>query len=271
LQTIPIVGKPPRSMGFSPYFKVGIDQLAIRSAIMYHPSMTFRKIPPPGFQGLRDDLPIRRYFRRLPHWRQAGATYFVTFNLYDSLQVAAIEALKQRRLTFDHENPPPHNDEQIEEKARRLAQLEERWLDAGHGSCMFKSRGLRDRLCELFLSRNLDGGEDDSDARYALGAWTIMPNHVHVLVRPLHDEITPLEEVLRLWKGASARELNRVREGTGPVWFQESHDRIVRDTEHLWRCLQYIGSNGALAGVDEDAYGRWVCSSWRAEGWDFDG
>ncbi|MFT7514497.1 MAG: REP element-mobilizing transposase RayT, partial [Candidatus Omnitrophota bacterium] len=52
--------------------------------------------------------------------------------------------------------------------------------------------------------RNLDGGEDDSDARYALGAWTIMPNHVHVLVHPLHDEITPLEEVLRLWKGASA-------------------------------------------------------------------
>ena len=34
--------------------------------------------PPPGFQGLRDDLPLTVYEQLLPHWRQEGATYFVT-------------------------------------------------------------------------------------------------------------------------------------------------------------------------------------------------
>lgn len=41
--------------------------------------------PPPDFQGLRPDRPLTMYHRKLPHWRQDGATYFVTFHLADSL------------------------------------------------------------------------------------------------------------------------------------------------------------------------------------------
>ena len=38
---------------------------------------------PPGFQGLREDLSLTVYERHLPHWRQDGATYLVTFRLAD--------------------------------------------------------------------------------------------------------------------------------------------------------------------------------------------
>jgi hypothetical protein len=48
-------------------------------------SSIWNRDPPPGFQGLREDLPLTRYARHLPHWRQPGATYFVTFRLADSL------------------------------------------------------------------------------------------------------------------------------------------------------------------------------------------
>ena len=40
---------------------------------------------PPGFRGLDPDKRIRIYTRHLPHRRQDGATYFVTFRLADSL------------------------------------------------------------------------------------------------------------------------------------------------------------------------------------------
>ena len=41
--------------------------------------------PPPGFRGLNPEQPVQIYYRHLPHWRQAGATYFVTFRLADAL------------------------------------------------------------------------------------------------------------------------------------------------------------------------------------------
>ncbi|MDH3718696.1 MAG: hypothetical protein OES79_11305, partial [Planctomycetota bacterium] len=50
--------------------------------------MTFNLEPPPGFRGLHPDLLIEIYIRTLPHWRQKGATYFVTFNLSDALPTA---------------------------------------------------------------------------------------------------------------------------------------------------------------------------------------
>lgn len=55
--------------------------------------------PPPGFQGLREDLPLQVYTRHMPHWRQAGATYFVTFRLGDSLPEARL--LELERLKSD--------------------------------------------------------------------------------------------------------------------------------------------------------------------------
>jgi hypothetical protein len=49
--------------------------------------------PPPGFQGLHPDQPITVYQRHLPHWRQDGATYFVTFRLADSLPQSKLDEL----------------------------------------------------------------------------------------------------------------------------------------------------------------------------------
>lgn len=57
---------------------------------------------PPEFQGLRDDLPLTVYFRHLPHWRQEGATYFVTFRLIDALPKAKLhELVSVRKLSSD--------------------------------------------------------------------------------------------------------------------------------------------------------------------------
>jgi hypothetical protein len=50
----------------------------------------------------------------------------------------------------------------------------------------------------------------------------------------------------------------------------ESYDSIVRDPEHLWRCLQYIGNNPGKAKLPSDHYDKWVCPDWVKLGWGFD-
>jgi hypothetical protein len=53
--------------------------------------------PPTGFRGLRDDVPLTKYDGLLSHWRQSGATDFVTFRLADSLPQARLQQLKSLR------------------------------------------------------------------------------------------------------------------------------------------------------------------------------
>ena len=55
----------------------------------------------------------------------------------------------------------------------------------------------------------------------------------------------------------------------GSLWQQESFDRIVRDEEHLWRVIQYIGRNPAKAGLPRTQWNRWIDPNWEALGWRF--
>ena len=97
-----------------------------------------------------------------------------------------------------------------------------------------------------------------------------MPNHVHVLARPYSDADYPLEKLVQGWKGFSANAIGKIlAEAPRPFWQDEYFDRIVRDEEHLWRSLQYIGSNAQRANLVVESCPRYVCESWRAAGWVF--
>ena len=89
---------------------------------------------PPGFRGLHTGLPIRIYIRHLPHWRQDGATYFVTFRLADSLPQAKLIELKNLRAHWEHTHPEPRSEKDWEEHAREVIRRTEVWLDESHGA-----------------------------------------------------------------------------------------------------------------------------------------
>jgi len=83
---------------------------------------------------------------------------------------------------------------------------------------------------------------------YDLGAFVIMSNHVHVLLRPL---IAP-SRLLQSLKGFTAREANRLLGRTGePFWQAESYDHWVRDEEQYKRITKYIENNPVNAGLVE--------------------
>lgn len=82
---------------------------------------------------------------------------------------------------------------------------------------------------------------------YLLSCWVIMPRHCHAVTRPFDGHV--LEDLLGATKGVSARHINSALDETGPLWEEESYDRIIRDEEHLWRVIQYTGRNRRLAGL----------------------
>ncbi|MBC8869529.1 MAG: transposase [Planctomycetes bacterium] len=214
---------------------------------------------PPGFRGLHPDLPIRTYRRHLPHWRQSGATYFVTFRLADSIPQQHLRALKRWRETWERSHPEPRSDKEWEAFAREITSRTEAWLDEGYGECVFRHRACSDEMSNSLLHFQ---GE-----RYTVFCFTVMPNHVHLVMKPADG--LELEKILDSAKGFVSRKVNAHLGRKGKLWEQESFDRIVRDEEHLFRVIQYIGRNPAKAHLPRDQWVRWIHPDWEKSGWRF--
>jgi len=217
--------------------------------------------PPIGFRGLQRDKTLTIYQRHLPHWRQAGATYFVTYRLADSLPQSKCEQLKRFRKDWEQRNPPPRSQQQLDELWREVFRRVDGWLDTGSGSCHLRSVMPRRVVANAF--HHFDG------ERYELGCYVVMPNHVHLVVRPFDEDDDALTRVTHSWKRHSSLAINRLLGRDGQLWQDECFDRIIRDEENLWRVVQYIGSNPRKAGLNENAYSLWISESWKAAGWLF--
>jgi hypothetical protein len=130
------------------------------------------------------------------------------------------------------------------------------------GRCLLKQASLAAHLVSAM--HHFDGD------RYELGCYVIMPNHAHVVVRPLAPEEHPLEAIVGGWKKFSSRRIHRVLQQAGDLWQDESFDRILRAEEHLWRAIQYIGANPDKAGLPRESCPLWIRPHWVQLGWRFD-
>src|SRR5262249_47028395 len=135
----------------------------------------------------------------------------------------------------------------------------ERWLDQGMGSCVLKQAPLA-----AFVTTAMHHFDDHL---YELDSYVVMPNHVHAIVRPLIPKLYPPEAIIGSWKNYSSRRINRQLQRTGELWQDESYDRIIRDGEHLWRAIQYIGSNPEKAGLSRESCLFWIRPEWIQLGW----
>jgi REP element-mobilizing transposase RayT len=221
--------------------------------------MNFNLSPPPDFHGFDPNKRLRVYTRNLPHWRQAGATYFVTFNLADALPTAKRNELASMRRVWENRYPPPRDESTWTEYAKVMFQKVEKWLDIGFGKCWFQYDGYAGELRRTILHFH--------EVRYEVGCFVIMPNHCHLVIRPF--ETFELEEEVGAMKNITAIFVNKEEGRQGQLWHQESYDRIIRDAEHLYRVIQYIGANPRRAGIPHEKWLRWINPDWQLRGWDF--
>jgi len=164
----------------------------------------------------------------LPHFDSEEVTQMVTFRLANSVPRARLEAWQaQLRLR------------PVAEARAELRRRIEKYLDRGYGDS-FLTRPCVGQIVQDALL-HFDG------QRYALLAWVVMPNHVHVLVSPLPDHSLP--DIVHAWKSFAAHEANRALGRRGAFWHREYFDRFVRDARHFEAAVAYIEHNPVDAGL----------------------
>ena len=82
---------------------------------------------------------------------------------------------------------------------------------------------------------------------FDLAAYAIMPNHVHLLIKPLQE----LALVMNQIKGVSAQLINRQLGKKGKFWAAEYFDKLVRDEHHFNIVYEYIRNNSRGLGEPE--------------------
>jgi putative transposase len=222
-------------------------------------SSTFNKPAPPRFRGIHPDLPVRMYSRRLPHWRQDGVTYAVTFRQADSIPQKHLQALKRWRAVWESRHPEPRSEADWKQYAQEISNKSDRWLDEGFGSCVFRDPRLANIMSDSLVHFQ--------DQRYFTSCFVVMPNHVHAVIKPFDGY--DLESLLQRMKIYVAIRVNKSLERSCELWEEESYDRMIRNEEHLWNIVQYIGRNPRKANLPVGQWVRWIHPDWKAAGWDF--
>lgn len=201
--------------------------------------------------------------RNLPHIQSAGATYFVTSSLFGALPVKVISELKeefQRKLDEVKITQPENADRRIAVLNSHYFKKYDAYLDkALHGPTYFEQPQIAELLKEQF--HRFDG------EFYDLLAYTIMPNHFHLLIDTsvqlatedlemdeVPDSYVNLSKIMFRIKGASARYCNLALGRIGSFWMEEYFDRIVRNEKDQLYYLNYILQNSVEAGIVK----KWV-------------
>ena len=192
----------------------------------------------------------------LPHWRQVGCTYFVTFRLADSVPQRVLDEWKYERkqwLAARGVDPTasgwPSTIRSLSQQdlrlfQRRFANKLFACLDTGHGECFLRNAEIAQIAADALLffhTRKLETGD-----------FVVMPNHVHALMTPIAG--FELEDVLHSIKSYTANQINKRLGRSGPLWMNESYDHLVRDGEELLRIQTYIRTNPDKARLDAGKY-----------------
>jgi REP element-mobilizing transposase RayT len=159
--------------------------------------------------------------KHLPHFDAPGTQQFITYRLADAMPAARRSEWK----AFLH----------LEDKLEKQRKIEA-YIDRGYGDC-----SLREPRIAQIVQDNLwhhDG------LKYRLLAWCIMPNHVHTLIELGQ---TPLGEILKSWKGYTAKEANRLLQRAGTFWEEDYFDHYIRDEKHFRQVVRYIEANPVKA------------------------
>jgi len=191
---------------------------------------------------VRDRTSLIRTTGHVPHWELEGSEYVITYRLADSLPVAVLHELAQERerllKQFDAGEEEPGWE--VRFKVNELIGIRfDDYLRRGFGSC-----ALRDPTNAAVVLENL---RFHDARRYVLDTWCIMPNHVHVLIRPLG--FPSLAGILHSWKSFTAKKINAASGRTGTFWQKDYFDRIIRNEEHRDTVRRYILENPVDAGL----------------------
>ena len=218
------------------------------------------------------------YQRNLPHYHPEGYALFVTFRLINSLPLHIIKELQEKNDKL-LKHISGISDKRIKsefyrEHHQNYFEEFDGWLDRYKESPRWLGNANAANVVKEAIHFN-----DDKD--YELLAFTIMPNHVHIVFTPIVDRdssrsriqdaekekklrngndinvvlqdrsISLVADILRKIKGSTARECNKILSRTGAFWQHESYDHVIRDEIELKHIVEYVLNNPVKARLCE--------------------
>jgi len=144
------------------------------------------------------------------------------------IRIAELERLKQTASRAERS-----------EIDRIIRERAEEYLDRGCGACWMRDA----RVAEIVANTIMHFDQ----SRYLLFAWTVMPNHVHVVF----DAYERVDRILQSWKSFSAKEANHLLSREGEFWQADYFDRTIRSAAEFERRILYVLENPAKAGLTD--------------------
>ena len=150
----------------------------------------------------------------LPHRDLTGCYQFISFRTFDSTDVF-LQKLSAQEVD--------NNKKQLQADLHLDNSQQGAYL---HGEVL------------LYLSEFIKNKDQEL---YHLIAFCIMPNHVHLLIKPL----IKLSTLMNNLKGSSSKAINEIMHRQGTFWAKSYYDKGIRDQKHFDVVYNYIKNNPA--------------------------
>ncbi|MEM7573351.1 MAG: hypothetical protein AAF433_10645 [Bacteroidota bacterium] len=193
----------------------------------------------------------------LPHFHHIGGTFAVTTQLVDAIPKTILKSVQeeyQEKLSRLRTNLSKKSESAIWQLQKEYESQFERLLNAHY---------QQEHLLQLPQAATIVAQRilQYNEQYYRCEAFSIMSNHIHLLldfslqIPPNHPKgkflkgYKNLEEVMRLIKGGSAFQINKVIGRKGPVWRSGYYNRYIRHERHWKSAYWYILNNPVKAGL----------------------
>jgi hypothetical protein len=149
------------------------------------------------------------YKRNLPHYQPLGESFFITFRLKGTLPIEVINKLK-REKEKELEKVSGYDDNKIKgekylEFKRKYFKLYDDYLD----NALFRPKWLYDERVAGIVKEAIHHRDEKE---YDLIAYCIMPNHVHLVITPIVEnllEIVNKDKIVERFAESLTRERGR--------------------------------------------------------------
>jgi putative DNA methylase len=199
----------------------------------------------------------------LPHHQEAqqivSLTWRLAFTLPQNL-IDILQELQQLSNTFRDERTLDGAKEVFQRNYAIKMQIFDEFLG--------KHTGEQLNLCEpQFAQIIIQTLKFYRNTAYELHAYCLMPNHLHLLIKPLQGsagKYHKTSDIVRNIKSFSAKEMNKLLGREGAIWQHEYYDRFIRNPADYNRTVEYYLNNPVKAGLVAKA-GDWQYSFWDNE------
>lgn len=195
------------------------------------------------------------YRRNFPHLFIPGYPIFVTTRLTRSIPTQKLKVLHDDFNKKWYAISENENFETLEADLHR--EFFKKYDELLHANYLGPHWLINDDIAQI-VSDSLHWGDGE---RYDLIAFTIMPNHIHLVLKPnikMKGETNSnskkknvkyyLAGILESMKKYTSREANKVLKRKGRFWQHESYDHLLRDKKELHRSIKYTLMDPVRAG-----------------------